>query len=128
MSNEDKVLLLKDLACRIPYNVKVSYQVGDNFPKVEFFNAEQYQYLKGSHWIDDWLNCTFKPCLIPMSKMTEEQKIIYDELINAISLTNISNIQKCVNELYDWLNQNHFDYRGLIPMDLAIDATILRMY
>lgn len=23
----------------------------------------------------------------------------------------------------DWLNANHFDYRGLIPMGLALEAT-----
>ena len=28
----------------------------------------------------------------------------------------------------DWLNKNHFDYRGLIPMGLAIDATGLNIY
>lgn len=28
----------------------------------------------------------------------------------------------------DWFNKNHFDYRGLIPMGLAIDATGLNIY
>ena len=28
----------------------------------------------------------------------------------------------------DWLNKNNFDYRGLIPMGLAIDATNLNIY
>jgi hypothetical protein len=28
----------------------------------------------------------------------------------------------------DWLNKNHFDYRGLIPKGLAIDATNLNIY
>ena len=28
----------------------------------------------------------------------------------------------------DWCNKNHFDYRGLIPMGLAIDATGLNIY
>jgi hypothetical protein len=31
-------------------------------------------------------------------------------------------------EIYDWLNANHFDYRGLIPMGLAIDATDKNIY
>ena len=26
-------------------------------------------------------------------------------------------------ETYDWLNRHHFDYRGLIPMALALEAT-----
>lgn len=31
-------------------------------------------------------------------------------------------------DFIDWLNENHFDYRGLIPMGLAIDATGLGIY
>ena len=31
-------------------------------------------------------------------------------------------------EVQDYLNKNHFDYRGLIPMRLAIDATNLNIY
>ena len=31
-------------------------------------------------------------------------------------------------ELIEWLNKNHFDYRGLIPMGLAIDCTNLNIY
>ena len=30
--------------------------------------------------------------------------------------------------LVDWCNKNHFDYRGLIPMGLARDATGLNIY
>lgn len=30
--------------------------------------------------------------------------------------------------LIDWLNNNHFDYRGLIEKGLAIDATGLNIY
>lgn len=28
----------------------------------------------------------------------------------------------------DWFDTHHFDYRGLIPMDLAIDATGKNIY
>ena len=31
-------------------------------------------------------------------------------------------------EIFDFLNKNHFDYRGLIPMGLAIDCTNLNIY
>ena len=31
-------------------------------------------------------------------------------------------------EVILWLVKNHFDYRGLIPKDLAIDATGLNIY
>lgn len=30
--------------------------------------------------------------------------------------------------VFDWYNKNHIDYRRLIPMGLAIDATGLNIY
>jgi hypothetical protein len=32
------------------------------------------------------------------------------------------------NIVYDWYNKNHIDYRGFIPMGLAIDATGKNIY
>jgi hypothetical protein len=61
----------------------------------------------------------FKPYLFPLSSMTWEQKCQYREAI-ASSLNHY--------EVYDWLNKNHFDYRGLIEKGLAIDATGLNIY
>jgi hypothetical protein len=37
-------------------------------------------------------------------------------------------IQITGESTYDWLNKNMFDWRGLIPMGLAIDATGLNIY
>ena len=49
-----------------------------------------------------------------MFYLTEEPFIEY-----ALSIINYS-----VNPiLFDWLNANHFDYRGLITMGLAIEVT-----
>ena len=31
-------------------------------------------------------------------------------------------------DVFDWLNKKGFDYRGLIPKGLAIDATRLNIY
>ena len=45
----------------------------------------------------------------------ETRTIWYDEIISSI-------------ETFDWLNKNNFDYRGLIQMGLAIDATNLNIY
>ena len=60
------------------------------------------------------------PYLFPLSSMTEEQQMDLTKFVaNGIHGENI---------LYDWYNKNHFDYRGLIPMGLAIDATSLNIY
>jgi hypothetical protein len=57
--------------------------------------------------------------------MTEEQSEIYHELIKGMFGTSaLINFEA----LTDFFNKNHLDYRGLIPMNLAIDATNLNIY
>jgi hypothetical protein len=58
-----------------------------------------------------------------MSSMTEEQKMELTMLRTYVSL-----VKNKEYLLFDWLNANHFDYRGLIDMGLAIDATNLNIY
>ena len=61
-----------------------------------------------------------KPYLFPLSSMTEEQRNDLTKFVaNGITNENI---------VYDWFNKNHFDYRGLIPLGLANDATGLNIY
>ena len=61
-----------------------------------------------------------KPYLFPLSSMTKEQ---YDEFTDmGYSVTERGWSMANYHQI-DWLNKNHFDYRGLIPMGLAIDAT-----
>jgi hypothetical protein len=121
MKQEDKNLLLKDLCARLPYNVKIQYQVGNRLPDVKIFNAKQYDELRIGHYTDDWLKCIFKPYLFPLSSMTEEQRNDLTKFVVANGITK-------ENIVYDWYNKNHFDYRGLIPKGLAIDATGLNIY
>ena len=85
----------------------------------------------------------FKPYLFPMSSMTHEQRkelIAYagyekrEEDVGYHSETYYYDLVGHENELYpnsdaiDWLNKNHFDYRGLIDKGLAIAATGLNIY
>lgn len=89
----------------------------------------------------------YKPYLFPLSSMSEEQA---KELFNIFGLVCPSTeedyikINECtgitfflcqgfdvethLDKLIDWLNKNHFDYRGLIPKGLANDATGLNIY
>ena len=78
------------------------------------------------------------PCLFPLSSMTEEQKEELKQRGWYFDCFEIYNVDKhgyreaishedCF-DLIDWLNKNHFDYRGLIPKSLAIDCTNLNIY
>lgn len=125
MREEDKNLLMIDLCSRLPYGVKVEAEtwledegefayVPD---KVYSINSDGYIV----HGYDEVYEC--KPYLFPLSSMTEEQKEEFDRLYTYDAL--IINPQW---ELIDWLNKNHFDYRGLIDKGLAIDATDKNIY
>ena len=123
MTQEEKILLLKDLCARLPYNTKIqlteySDLTGEKLPsKIKILDycmlGRVQAYYKG------FRKDEIKPYLFPLSSMTEEQENQYREVI-ASSLNHY--------EVYDWLNKNHFDYRGLIPMGLANDATGLNIY
>ena len=75
-----------------------------------------------------------KPYLLPMSSMTEEEKEelkqehIKDEKLYAECLTKAANGDDSMRGKViphfaaDWCNKNHFDYRGLIPIGLALEA------
>lgn len=69
-----------------------------------------------------WFTESVKPYLFPMSSMTEEQEREFFDTCNGMCE------YYWTAETFDWLNANHFDYRGLIPKGLAIDATGLGIY
>lgn len=144
MTQKDKELLLKDLCARLPDKVIVDYAYNA-------FDVRKGNYVKhGSKCI---LNCYLldvfisprqnekgeyiKPYLFPMSSMTEEQK---KYITDKWSINEEFNFEIDTNwgeyfvelgdtvDFINWLNENHFDYRGLIEKGLAIDATGLNIY
>ena len=124
MTQEQKDLLIKDLCSRLPYGVKVLY---DSQIKELQYIEPVYDEVK---LLDYTMNYTvgieeIKPCLFPCSSMTEEQKEEHQDLIN-----NHYNFDANGNvfTLQDFYCKYHFDYRGLIPMDLANDATNKNIY
>jgi hypothetical protein len=126
---QEKDLLLKDLCARLPYGVKVESTFINPDTKehklcgIEIFDATSLLMVRDK--IGE-----FKPYLFPMSNMTEEQKEEFDQLIElelkAIN-DEIDPIQATAFEV-NFYNKHHFDWRGLIPMGLAIDATGLNIY
>ena len=149
MTQEDKELLLKDLCARTPYGVKVQYM--NNIFVIDYVSSYEEVKLDTS---DNWTVgvSEVKPYLLPLSSITEEEakelSILYGiKDILSINITDkyidfkvddgLDSIERKTiwyneiissTETFDWLNKNHFDYRGLIPMGLAIDATGLNIY
>ena len=148
MTQENKEILFRDLCARLPYGVFVSVHDTFKYSTVPYENV----FLKASDissLIDsislnerysnkdkrfnriikerkDYLE--YKPLLFPMSSMTEEQEIEYDATFATIIYEDGRKDSAMTYKSFDWLNKNHFDYRGLIPMGLAIDATGLNIY
>lgn len=130
MTQEDKDLLLKDLCGRIPYGVRMLELDPINNIELELYLNNVS--LEGSCCVntkDDGIICSsidaFKPYLFPLSSMTEKQKEEYKQFLEDIDGYAYS--IDCIPQI-DWLNKNNFDYRGLIPMGLANDATGLNIY
>ena len=134
MTQENKELLLKDLCARLPYHPRVKVWLKDGTTEEGALDLE-HNY--GDVLIDAfYYNKIFKikPYLFPLSSMTDEQekelKYLCDwENDRWSGLVVIQESKFCMNtEIIDWLNKNHFDYRGLIDKGLAIDATELNIY
>lgn len=121
MTQEHKQLLLKDLCARLPYGVKYIRDSWNYESDQEMSVIETLDYIDKDGYISHTKVYTvedIKPCLFPLSSMTKEQrKYIRDNYTFGATY-----------ELFDWLDKNHFDYRGLIPMGLAEDATNLNIY
>ena len=127
MTQNEKNLLLKDLCARLPYKVKAQMpnEYGGYTSAIESIDNDGYVVdFEGIHIEIEFI----KPYLFPLSSMSDEQKVIYGDLCYAIIHSLAWDMQAALNELVDWLNENHFDYNNLIPMDLAIDATGLNIY
>jgi hypothetical protein len=111
MTNEERQLLLKDLCARLPYGVKI------HGPKENDDILWELDYNMDIKKIVDegWL-----PYLRPMESMTLEE---YDELMDIPNIALYKDGKTITNgREVDWLNKKMFDYRGLIPMGLALPA------
>ena len=125
MTQEDKDLLLRDLCARLPYGVKCRYQHIQYVENGKIIDINMFGLVNVDGHIKDI--CDIKPYLFPLSSMTEKQKEFLRQQNWYIAISTSGTIETTI-EGFDWLNKNHFDYRGLIPKGLAIDATNLNIY
>ena len=123
MNQEDKELLSKDLCARLPYGVKVNEAIHGDFTLIGLTNERVFTTCEVEGCHNDFPIENIKPYLFPMSRMTEEEAIKYITLTHYNTDDNGKSYRELTVESLDWLLSNHFDFRGLIPMGLAIDAT-----
>jgi hypothetical protein len=123
MTQKDKELLLKDISARLPYGVKIQVyyeeMAGSGYFDETVWTVDNDEPF---HVNDRWIE-NIKPYLRPMSSMTEKQKHEFESTTIKDGVLTV-----WTTGTYDWLNENHFDYRGLIPMGLAEDATDKNIY
>lgn len=125
MNQKDKELLVIVLSAMLPYGV-ICDCLHDYHTKVSAVDAEDltvyYPYC------DEWESIEYcKPYLRPMSSMTKDEfkewleysKADYDCEFKPEPTFSLEGCHLSI----DWLNANHFDYRGLIPKGLAIEVT-----
>jgi hypothetical protein len=129
MTQENKNLLFKDICARLPYKLvcEVKYKEEGKYKKSNmvlsgvFTDEAYFTSGKGSIYSND-----YKPYLFPISSMTEDQIEEYAHILVMCGTLESSQLMRMTVE--DWFNKNHLDFRGLIPMDLALDASGLNIY
>ena len=133
MTQTDKDLVLKDLCARLPYGVNMATGYGRGvLTSIRINDSDERLGIN----IDPTLIRMFsvndvKPYLFPLSSMTGEQKEEFNTQSLKLQLQVIDEeimYEKATEFEVDFYNKQHLDWRGLIPMGLAIDATNLNIY
>lgn len=148
MTQEHKELLIKDICSRLPYGLLIDYNgIRTTLHDMKVFQLYDGDVIKDYTCLIDIFGDNsyvdvenIKPYLFPISNMIKEQKEELKNLGWNFDNFEIHNVSECLGTyrefishldcfvLIDWLNKNHFDYRGLIKKGLAINATNLNIY
>lgn len=134
MTQEEEQLLFTDLSGRLRYGVICQIDYCDDAVLWGIPNTDTFTFCDGV--IERYIS-QVTPYLRPMSSMTEEEEKEFTNLTDCDSITETgfgyneggtledyisSSPFKLLAIVMDWLNKHQFDYRGLIPMGLALPA------
>lgn len=124
MTQEEKKLLYKDLSARQPYRPFICFAGKFTVPLLDVIASTESNELMSINGLSlEYV----KPYLRSMSSMTEEELKDYNKQVDEDTLRIGNEFETPganmigLNAL-DWLLAHHFDYRGLIPMGLALEA------
>lgn len=143
MTQEEKRLLLIDLCGRLPYGVMIKDTYCGHYGRLVEIGCKFAYFVSklNSNTLDAQL-CHVKPYLRPLSSMTESEM---DKLFDILHIDKDDNGEDWIKindvlgikfffstgrwvenviEAYDYLNSIHIDYRGLIPMGLALETPV----
>ena len=128
MKPEDKQIVFQDLCARLPYHVRCKIWLNKYGTTEEGPLDLEHNYgdvLQDAFFYHDRIK-DIKPYLRPLSTMTEEEIIEFNNIPSTKNYTIIANDLPWDVAHYkqiDWLNKKMFDFRGLIPKGLAIKVT-----
>jgi len=145
MTQEDKLLLIKDLSARLPYAVTVEHTSGfrgtlhdiaihhmyddndniyDAVCYTDFFGDEDHIHIE-----------YFKPYLFPLSSITIEQEkelsklgVSYGEYALHDDIRGLGIMVDEAYIFFEFCYKHHIDFLGFIEKGLANDATGLNIY
>ena len=129
MTQEEKKLILKDLGGRLAFGVKCYIPEVDTTSILSAIQEDGENTLY-DFWEDDrkirygyqLYTSEFKPYLFPLDKISGDMWSEY--LTTCVG----GNASFPTLKSFEWFNENHIDFRGLIPKGLALDATGLNIY
>lgn len=126
MTKEEKELLLRDLGTRIGTDTKLSIDSMNGLYSLHLIGETM---ITVKHISSSKLYCfpieEVKPFLRSLSNMTDEEREAFRSKDGVMSYSPQHDswaLCAFAATAYDWLSENHFDYRGLIPKGLANEA------
>lgn len=119
MTQEEKQVLIIDLCARLPYYTELYSNVADG-------NWAILTPVVISNLMNADKDLVIKPYLRPMESMTSDEKMEWFQIRQKhCDMSGFNELQEradFTSESSDWLNKKGFDYRGLIPMGLALES------